>query len=326
MVYIKALNKNILPLFIFPEQNELFSSWFCRLAVSHSIKPQSFLLNYFDRDLPIFNRDIDLFNSEKLVDFFTGHSPLLRWQVEELFLNSYNSYAFLIESQPFSHINNILPLGIFHRDRKRFGMQYCPSCLNKKAFYKKEWRLVTSILCVECNEYLKDKCNICNKPIVYHKIYTTNNLSKIENFYPFSTCYFCKSDLAKLNPNKPKENEILYQKYIDKTIELGYNECTQYSFFYIKTLLFLSKRLMSNRKKNRFRDCLIDMFGVEIEINLDDIKYWSTEERINVLPLVFDFLQDVEKSKKGFHNYKISKSYIDADKALPFWLYRAFDL
>lgn len=61
MVFIKSLNKKIFPYYLPPEENDLFSSWLCKLAINHYVKPQRFIQIYSGRDLPIMNRDIDLY-------------------------------------------------------------------------------------------------------------------------------------------------------------------------------------------------------------------------------------------------------------------------
>lgn len=326
MVYINSIEKNILPHYIQPENSELFSSWFCRLAIKHSVKPQSFILNYLEGGIPIFNRDIDSLKPDGIIEFLLNHTPLTLYQINMMFLESYNSYAFLNPNFGKSHTLNLLPIGIYHRDRKRFGMQYCPRCLEKKGYYKKQWRLVTSILCIECNEYLKDKCPKCSHPIVYHKIHSGNNLSQIETLYPINVCYNCKSSLTNSSNKKPNLLERTYQEYINMTIENGFNNHSQYSFLYIKALLYLSKRIMSPRKNNRFRECLLNIVSNDLQLFYDDIEYWSIDQRIEILPLVFEFLNNAKIYRNDFSHFKVSKSYLDSDKALPFWINNLLEL
>ena len=76
MVYIKSLEKEIFPYFLKPKQNELFSSWLCRISINHKVKPQTFILNYFGRGYPIWNRDIDMFPSSFLVNKLEKHTPV----------------------------------------------------------------------------------------------------------------------------------------------------------------------------------------------------------------------------------------------------------
>ena len=78
MVYIKSIDKNILPYYISPFKDELFSSWFCRLSVKHNLKPQSFIQNYFDYKIPFWNRDIDLVGKKGIIDFFLNHTKQMQ--------------------------------------------------------------------------------------------------------------------------------------------------------------------------------------------------------------------------------------------------------
>ena len=79
-------NKNIWPLYIPPEKNELFSSWFCRLSNNHMIRSESFLTNYFGRMLPLWNRDIDMLMPNKYLNTISNHTPLTSLQIRNLFL------------------------------------------------------------------------------------------------------------------------------------------------------------------------------------------------------------------------------------------------
>ena len=60
-------------------------------------------------------------------------------------------------------------VGIYHRKRKGFGLQYCPQCLAEGAFYKKEWRLSFVTACLDHNCSLSDCCGRCQAPICFHR-------------------------------------------------------------------------------------------------------------------------------------------------------------
>lgn len=60
-------------------------------------------------------------------------------------------------------------LGIYHRSRKRHGMQYCPGCLAEAGFYKKAWRLSFVTVCQKHACVLLDRCQHCGAPIAFHR-------------------------------------------------------------------------------------------------------------------------------------------------------------
>ncbi|MPQ45544.1 hypothetical protein GCQ56_00870 [Marinifilum sp. N1E240] len=326
MVYIKSLNKNIFPYYIKPEENELFSSWLCRLSYSHEIKTNSFIANYLGRDFPIWNRDIDLMYNNKLIDLFSNRTPLNEDKIKLLFLESYDTYITDVFRNSGS-VQNILPLGINHRTRKRFGMQCCPGCLSKSpSFYRKSWRFVSSIICVKCNVYLLDRCFVCDSPIVYFRVNMDINLSVTE-FKSFCLCYNCKSDLRNYHSEQlPSPFEIEYQKFVDDTIDLGYNFLTQYSFTYIRILLTLAVRICSASKDNRLRKIVEKEFGISLPIISKEIRFWSISERITTLPIVYKLLKDHPYLiSKLFKKGKVIRARVFKDKNyIPYWMDKCF--
>lgn len=320
MVYIKKLNKRIFPKYIKPEPEELFSSWFCRLAINHAIKPQSFIRNYLE-NYPILARDIDFFTNNKLVSFFENHTPLTNREIAQLFLKSYETITYESETSDLFY-NNILTLGIQHRKRKRYGLMYCSKCLEEKAFYKKLWRLQTSILCSKCKTYLNDRCPKCSSPIMFHRINISSNIS-VMSFRPLYLCSECNFDL-RLTENlyNPTTEEFTYQEYIDQTITNGYNDLYMYSFSYIKVLTFLAQKLKSSRKNNRFRTIISHYYPEYdyIEGTRSDIQYWSLNDRRTTLPFIYRLLNNITLFRELLIEGNVSTSYLDPDNKLPYWL------
>lgn len=323
MVYIKSLNKRIFPHYIPPYPDELFSSWFCRLAINHQVKPQSFVQNYWDdRNFPFWNRDIDLSTSKELLKVIERHTPLSLTEVKSMFLTSYESFIAETIRPSDSYLNNILVLGINHRKRKRFGQMYCPGCLRKNGYYKKVWRLQTSILCTACKEYLADRCPYCSSPIAYHRINISNNTSTM-NFAPLHICYNCRKDLSACSTSKPSSKEIAYQEFIDDSILLGHNSLTQYSFTYVQVLLMLAQNLRSNGKKGRLREILTKRKRLpkNFTTTSEDLKFWSIEDRTKYLPCIHKLLIEPEQFKEICLEGNIFKSYLAPEKEVPYWFF-----
>lgn len=327
MVFIKDLNKNIFPGYIPPEKNELFSSWYCRLAISHGVKPLTFVKNNFEYNAPIFNRDIDLQKPQYLVDFLLLHTPLNIHDVNDLFLTSLKDLYFnnLTETKSF-----FLSLGINHRNRKKFGTMCCPSCLKKNPYYKKEWRLFTSIICTECNSYLIDKCQYCSHPICFHQIYNGSNQSIPNLDLLFSMCGNCKNDLSTTPLPTPSKFELEYQNFINQTLILGFNQYANYSFLFINGLILLCRCVRGTRlnKFNRLLSMAMkDLYNVELTQLKKETGLWTHTERKNTLPYVYNF---IKKSPENFNNlnyFKISKSYLSPyDRNINYWILSMFDL
>ncbi len=324
MVYIKNLDKDIFPLYIPPEEDEVFSSWICRLSTNHGVKTQTFFKNFFQNSRGYFSRDIDVLAPNLLLETLLNHTPLNEKEINNLFLKSYEGFAFeRINSKTLTL--NILPLGTVNRAKYRYGAQVCVSCLNKKKYFKKQWRLITSILCVECQEYLIDKCPNCNAPIHFFKINKGGNTHlPINGFQPLNICYNCLisfKDINQSNLNVIDENHIEYQKYMNMTIRKGYNIESNYSFLFIKILLILSSLLRSNSHKGVFKKFIELNYYESFNIIDENISFWEVPIRAQTLPFVFNLLHThKEHFFKLLNEKRIAKSYISSEKnGLPYW-------
>ncbi len=136
-----SLNK-ILPCSTKPKDGELFSCWLIRLSNSHFYKCHSFYSLLFPNH-SIWNRDID--KSVKR-EFLVELSTITLSNYDELFSTTLKSYEgnLYLNHNPNGNTKWILPLGIEHRKRYKYGLSYCPSCLkkDKKAtYYRKNWRI-----------------------------------------------------------------------------------------------------------------------------------------------------------------------------------------
>ncbi|MCT4152796.1 TniQ family protein [Elizabethkingia anophelis] len=323
MVFIRTCGKEIFPVYIPPYADELFSSWYCRLAIKHRVKPLTLVKNNFDYNAPVFNRDIDNLSPQYLLDFLYLHTPLNKERIKKLFLSSYSgSYC----SDDSENRNNILALGINHRDRKRFGMMCCPKCLRRESYYKKEWRLFTSILCSKCNSYLIDRCPECHKPISYHRIYNSGNQSVLDYELPFTLCWYCKTDLAEVDVEKPGDLELRYQRFINKTLLKGCNEYSNYSFSFIRGLIILCRAGRSRKFKQRFSRLLNSVYNVELTPVEKKINLWNLEERIATLPYIFRFVEDAKDLRDEISYFNISRSYLGQDTVIDYWLHDLLDL
>ncbi|MDX9694386.1 MAG: TniQ family protein [Bacteroidales bacterium] len=323
MVFIKRLEKEIFPYYLPPEKDELFTSWFCRLSNNHDVKTNTFIQNYFGRNVPFWNRDIDVLEPENIINIMVKHTPLRIENIHEMFLKNYEGFAYYKYHRDGT-IKNILPLGINHRKRKQFGQQCCTKCLSKgPVYFKKSWRLITSVVCTECNQLLIDRCYKCGSPITYFRVNmkSFSNLSTME-FQPLFLCSNCNTDLRKYEPNRiPTKLELEYQKYIDNSILNGFNSITQYSFAFIRILLLLSLRLRSSSKNNRFREIVLKKYNTPETFINKEVRYWSVDQRRETLPFIFSlFKNSTDELYSLFAEGKVMRAYLIKDNDyVPFW-------
>ena len=328
MVYIKSIDKDIFPKYVLPFDDEIFTSWLCRISENHGLKAKSFITSYIEKKYPLWNRDIDVMAPEELISFFSCHMPNSELSINDLFLKSFDGSAFH-KIQPKGLTLNILPVGVKAKQRSRFGQQCCCSCLSKNQYYKKIWRLSTSIICTECNEYLIDRCPKCISPISYFRINFGGNSSKPKTkFLPLSYCYNCNYDLSKFTQKeKPNCLEKNYQLFINKTINNGYNQKAKYSFTYIRILFALSLRLRSNTQKNRFKTSIEELTSDSYLYFNKQISHWSVEERRQTFPIITEILNErYSDLEHSFQKNKVLRSTIFKDThEVPYWFEKIFN-
>ena len=325
MVYVRSLNKNIWPYYIPPYKDELFTSWIYRLSIKSSVKPIPFVNNCFGRDRAFWNRDIDLRIPDEIVNKVLIHTPLKsREDIVNMSLESYAGRVFET-LKVNTYTPGISSIGIKHRKRKQFGLSFCPKCISKN-YFQKSWRLETSVVCLDCNSLLLDRCPKCGAPISFHRINVGRKSKFDENMF---TCSNCKFDLRKSNIKDQSSEELSrYQRFIDKTIEEGYNHITTHSFTYIRILLHLCSKWMTSNDSNLFRSNFQKYYDVKIN-NEGVFRFAPIDEKRKVLEKVnlmlmnwpYSFLEI--RKMNHFNNSHI----IDNLNKAPYWFkyYLIFD-
>lgn len=305
--------QKIWPAYIPPFENEIFSSWFMRLCKSHDIKSHSFAKFYFENDA-IWNRDIDLYPSENLISQIGNYTPLKIDNVRQMFLQSYKDIVYNLTTS-----GSINTLGIFHRKRKKFGMLFCPGCLSEEnKYYRKNWRLVTSVACTKCNLILQDRCPNCQFPICFHRL-ETGYKSSILNF-SLDICFNCKKSICQKFISATSES-LLYQKYIDKTILKGFNDKTSYSFTYFQILYLFQTRLYTQSKAwSRIKNAIENEFaltGKSTNFFTDFSNLSQRRESLFISYYLLEFWPD--RFIDFYIKYDLNSSEFTKDKNLPFW-------
>lgn len=319
MVYIKELQKEIFPQYIAPYENELFSSWIFRLSTNHGLKTYPFLKHYLGTSISIWNRDIDVLGPDYIRSFIFNHTPMSYFEIDNLFISSFANRAFDSIS---NNTMNVLSLGIKHRLRTRFGLQCCIKCLQENSYFRKQWRLGTSVSCTKHKQYLIDRCPKCYKPIVFFRSNMKGNQSAIDfKFDTLSICYNCSFDF-RFYESEPVTSKVFnFQKYINHLIDDG-SSSEFVSFSYLRGLFLLSKRAVSNTKDNRFRIGLSCDLGYELPIFPKEMKFWNVSQRAYIYSLIHDLiLNKSDQLEKIFVENRILRSSIVKDsKPIPDWL------
>ncbi|MCT4664985.1 MAG: TniQ family protein [Flavobacteriales bacterium] len=321
MVYIRNLKKNIFPFYIPPYEDELFSSWICRLSYNHGVKSRTFIKNYIlDSNPNIWNRDVDLMPPSYLKDLIYNHTLLSKEKVENLFLSKYIGKSFYKIS---STTKNVLALGVNHRQRNRFGLQCCILCLRESnPYYKTSWRLLTTIVCIRHKCLLIDRCQLCGSPIAFYRAEFGGNQSVLDNDYKqLYNCYHCGCKIEDFEPKYVSDFNLNYQKEINEILTIGKYK-NESSILYINVLFLLSRRLTSDTKDNRLRNGVNEVLNVIFLFNKEEMKFWSVEQRSQIFPFVHNLIHNEYHTLKYiFNEYFIIKArVINNDWIIPSYL------
>lgn len=156
-----------------PYPDELLSAFLVRSAHAHGMSPHRFCRLYLPREIAIWMRDIDC----------TARGALLQ---EVAYLGGFDlgrAYDMILQTPPavsasvsiaereacFSQWVNAV--GVYHRNRTRFGLQYCPQCLGDRPTFVRSWRFSFVTVCPMHHCSLLDRCRSCGSSVVPHRSY-----------------------------------------------------------------------------------------------------------------------------------------------------------
>jgi len=275
-----GLGRRILPILIKPLPDELLSSWIMRYSKELGIKSYTFCC-FLLKSENVWNRDIDFNASDNFILALAEKSFLPFEKVYDCTLRSYNSNLSVDFQRRW-----IIPLGIYHRTRKNAGQMYCPICLrnDKVPYFRKRWRLSLSVVCPKCKVQLIDRCPNCNQPISFHRLEVGFKNSILNKDICF--CFNCHFDLRNSKPTHVNSFLLTFQNHLYSTLELGYNNFTQYSHLYFDVLYQLCKYFNSNQKKFREFDHELSKksgFLFNTNTNIFDFDKMPLSDRLLIL-------------------------------------------
>ncbi len=154
------------PLPLAPHEDELLSSFLVRAAHRHGLSPYRFCAFHFP-GMPVWNRDIDRSASNKLLAAIAAKAGLSPEQVVQMTLRSAEAkLGGGAANGPAPWINTV---GIYHRLRRRWGLQYCPDCLEESPVFYQSWRISFLLVCNRHRRILQDACPHCDAPLAIHR-------------------------------------------------------------------------------------------------------------------------------------------------------------
>ena len=186
-----------------PQDDETLSSFLLRLARNHSAEPHEFCAMVWP-GLHFWTRDIDRTASNAVIESVARATGLASAEVERMTLRV------LVErmGHPLTNTgiqHGILPVGVYHRVRRRHGQQYCPVCLKSDPPYlRRRWRLEWVTCCDVHQRLLSDACPSCDAPFIPHR---ANSLIERK-------CHQCRASLLVVAHKDADADVLLLQRFL----------------------------------------------------------------------------------------------------------------
>lgn len=166
----------------------------------------------------------------------------------------------------------IMPVGIYHRRRRQFGLQFCPRCLaeDEEPYYRRRWRLAFVIVCERHHILLHDRCPKCEEPINFHR----NEMGNYRKFVADSLtiCHACRYDLKTIKSNvfvSATAEEARFTGILLSTINAGFIQISEgvviYSHLFFVGLRQLMKILaMCDKRIVKLRKALSETYNIDV--------------------------------------------------------------
>ncbi len=307
-----------------------------RLAMGNGIKLHTFYTHIVGYDPPIWTRDIDRHPQQKLIELLcaaTGHTEQILLGMSLLVYEGVLTSSAKVASDNPSWI---IPLGVFHRKRRRDGMQFCPLCLvedDATPYFRCRWRTALCCICDRHGCLLQGHCPQCEQPVSYHR--HDFNTRHVVHKQPLSLCWHCRFDLrfASVSYVACRDEAVLswLLSIMDVFAPRQGFDWTQSGLtlpFY-QGVIALAKAL-SSVKGARLHAHLRQIlgFGERPWADNDEFAKLPARQRTELLMCVGYLLgQWPQRFITLCNEFHLSRSrFIDYFTMMPWWLYRIVDL
>jgi hypothetical protein len=298
-----CLSGKLWPAHLKPEQDELLSSWLVRLSMAHGQKLHTFCSLAWPGKA-IWNRDIDKSADAKIVNTLSNKTATSITKVFATTLAAYEGVLYEKHNH-FGPTAWLMPVGIYHRTRIQYGLQYCPHCLAEdgQPYFRRKWRLAFMVICERHHTLLHDRCEQCGLAINFHR----DELGNFGKFAPNSMiyCYACGFDLRLTQVGKSSScvmaAEIEFTAKLLQIITNGVAEVTHtmstYSHLYFTVLRQLMKIMgMRSKKVDKLRKAISETYGAEDYTpegeRQPDVQEQSIQKRRQLLSLTRCLLEE----------------------------------
>ena len=318
-------NSLLLPAYNKPHPDEIFSSWLVRLSYAHYLKAHTFSKHVFN-SVSIWNRDIDRKFSDEKIKMITQRTNTTFKEVSDCFLASYEGRLFL-ECKLKTNSKWILPLGIYHRIRKKNGFMFCPLCLKhdgQDPYYRKSWRISLNIVCTHCKSYLQDCCPKCKMPVIFYRLDLGDKRNTPDK--KISLCFNCKFDLSNAEIIFADAIHFKIQSYFNNILLEGLNQEIFYPHLFFDVLYHFCKLINSKSppgliiRKKLNNELNLNYYPVHIN-NSNLFENIGIEDRIKTLTGAYFLINNWPNDFINFFTgTNIWSSFLLKDlKDIPYW-------
>jgi transposase-like protein len=253
-------SKNLFPIRLKPQEDELFTSWIARLALEHGLNGNT-LVNVI-MEPKVFQRssDVDRLTDKNLITEISNKTGITIEQIYNTSLRSYDGYLFL-ESSSVNRTPWIMPFRC-PSINKVYGIQFCWQCLKEdiNPYFRRKWRLSFIVSCIKHKIILNNRCPGCSEPVYYFGTF------KNQSIVPIYICNFCGFDLrnpaAQAQFSFPSRFEIEFQKHLEHVLKTGWVENkigSTYSHLYFDGL-YLIMRSFGSKRGRKFCEATAEFY------------------------------------------------------------------
>ena len=326
---LPGLSGDLWPIHPHRLDDELLSFWIVRTAHANRIKLQTFTTLGFGREATLWNRDIDRSASDALLETLSEQTGSGVAELRGGMLSAYEGTLFE-RHNPNGNTNWILPLGIYHRKRHGFGVQFCPLCLfaDPVPYFRRKWRLAFVTICDQHNCLLHDRCPACQAPVIYFR----NDLGRRKDYKLTShtLCWQCEFDLCRApaySPSAPDGLSFVALRSLVAFHDIGWwfqgDATMPYGQLYFDALHHLAMFLSSTRGR-RLLDVIEQETGWRAlsgcPVKRERLEHRSVRVRHELLVAALWLLEDwPDRFVRAATSSGLPQSRILNDESLPFW-------
>lgn len=293
------------PAHLKPQDDELLSSWIVRLALAHGLKLHTFCSLAWPGK-QIWNRDVDKSDDQEVVKLLSVRTGTSLDRARATSLAAYESVLYekhnRLGPSPW-----IMPIGVYHRTRRKFGLQFCPLCLaeDKQPYYRRKWRLAFVAVCEKHEIQLHDRCPECGAAVNFHR-YELRHQRKVAS-HPLTLCPGCNFKLHRVERQqilRATSEEANFTSMLLRAAADGFTQVSEdvvtYSCLFFAGLRQLMKILaMRDKRITDLRRAMVKTYKIEAYVPAKtkavDVQELEVEARRKLLGFARCLLEEWPK-------------------------------